>query len=61
MLTLNTTEQIEFINILDITGKAVKTFTPTSNTIDVTGLVKGIYFLQIQTNSGIANSKFIKE
>lgn len=60
-LTLNTTEQINSVNIIDITGKTVKTIVPNSNTIDVSELVKGIYFLQVQTDKGIANSKFIKE
>lgn len=60
-LTLNTTDKIINVNIIDITGKTVKTITPSNNTIDVTGLVKGIYFLKLQTENGISNSKFIKE
>ena len=60
-LTLNTTEQIQRISILNITGKTVKTIVSNNSTIDVSDLTKGIYFLQIQTGNGIANSKFIKD
>jgi len=61
ILTLNTSEQINSVNIIDITGKTVKTIASNSNTIDVSDLVKGIYFLQVQTDNGITNNKFIKE
>ena len=60
-LTLNTIEKIERISILDVTGKTIKTLVPINNTIDVSDLVRGIYFLQIQSEKGISNSKFIKE
>ncbi len=61
-LTINNGElKIESINILDITGKSVKRVNKLSNTIDVSDLVKGIYFIQIQTQKGIANSRFIKK
>ena len=60
-ITLNTTEQIEFVSILDVTGKTVKTISYSSNIIDLTELVSGIYFLQVQTENGVGNSKFIKE
>jgi hypothetical protein len=61
ILTIDIQEKINVLTIVDITGKSVETFIPTQNTVDVSDLVKGIYFLQIQTNTGIANSKFIKE
>jgi len=60
-LKLNITEQIESINILDITGKTINTVISTNNTIDVSDLVQGMYFLQIQTERGIATSKFLKK
>lgn len=53
--------KIENITILDVTGKTINSFTLKSNTIDVSNLVKGIYFLQVQTKEGLFNSKFIKE
>jgi len=60
-LTINTTEQIKSINILDVSGKTVKAITPNNNTIDVSDLTNGIYFLKIETENGIVTSKFIKE
>jgi len=54
-------EQIQRISILNITGKIVKTIVSNNNTIDVSNLTKGIYFLQIQTENGMAVSKFIKD
>ena len=58
-LTIATLENIEFI--LDITAKIITIAIPTNNTIDVSNLVKGIYFLQVQTEKGLFNSTFIKE
>jgi hypothetical protein len=59
--TIEAEEQIKSINIIDITGKTVKTLVPTSNTIDASDLTKGIYLLQVQTNKGLVSKKFIKE
>ena len=60
-ITIDIEEKIKNILIIDITGKTVKNLVPTNNTIDVSNLIKGIYFLQVQTEKGIINSKFIKE
>jgi len=60
-LTINTKEQIQSIHIIDVTGKTVKTITPKGNTIEVSDLTKGIYFLQAQTENGIVNTRFIKQ
>lgn len=46
---------------MGITGELVKTITSTNNSINVSELERGIYLLQVKTNNGIANSKFIKE
>jgi hypothetical protein len=59
-LTINVAQQIEIITIVDITGKAIKSITPTSKTIDVSELTKGIYFLKVKTTTSIVTSKFIK-
>jgi len=53
--------KVESINILDITGKTINTVVSTNNTIDVSSLSQGMYFLQIQTDKGIATSKFLKK
>jgi len=60
-LQLQSGQTIEIVSIIDVTGKIVKAIVTNNNTIDVSNLVKGIYFLQIQTNKGMLNSKFIKE
>ncbi|MCP4440166.1 MAG: T9SS type A sorting domain-containing protein [Aureispira sp.] len=52
---------IKNISILDVTGKTVQTITQNTKTISVADLVEGIYFLQIQSQNGITNSKFIKK
>lgn len=49
------------VNIIDVTGKVVKIEEPTNNTIDVSNLINGVYFIQVQTKEGMHNSKFIKE
>ncbi|PCJ27667.1 MAG: hypothetical protein COA97_03350 [Flavobacteriales bacterium] len=53
---------IASIEINDITGKLIKTINPTTNTVDVSDLPSGIYFLQITTANGtIITQKFIKK
>jgi hypothetical protein len=49
------------VTILDVTGKVVKSITPNTNTIDVSNLISGVYFIKIQTEEGVFNNKFIKE
>jgi subtilisin-like proprotein convertase family protein len=62
LLTIETrSSNIENISIIDLTGKVVKSITPATNTINVSNIVNGVYFLQIQTQEGVFNSKFIKE
>ena len=53
--------KIEQISIIDVTGKIVKAIIGTVNTVNVSDLTRGIYFIQIQTEKGLVNSKFIKE
>ena len=60
-LTIDAEAKMEAITILDIMGKNVKTIIAPKHTIDVSDLTKGIYLLQIQTDKGLANKKFIKK
>lgn len=49
------------IRIIDLTGKTIKTIESNSNKIDVSSLLKGIYFLEITTNDSVLVQKLIKE
>jgi Secretion system C-terminal sorting domain len=49
------------INIIDITGKTVKTFTLNFNTINVSDLQKGIYFIKFIGDEKTITKKFIKQ
>lgn len=60
-ITVDTGEKIESIAILTVMAKTVKTIVPTNNTIDISGLTKGVYFLQIQTEKGLVSKRFMKE
>lgn len=51
---------IKEINILDITGKMIKNFPP-STIINVETLPKGIYFIKVVTDKNTFTQKFIKE
>ncbi|MGB0917795.1 MAG: T9SS type A sorting domain-containing protein [Flavobacteriales bacterium] len=59
--TVTVDEKIESITIVDVAGKTVKSLAFTTNTIDVSDLTKGMYFLQIQTANGLASKQLIKE
>tara|TARA_B100000809_G_scaffold147602_1_gene145116 strand:+ start:163 stop:1797 length:1635 start_codon:yes stop_codon:yes gene_type:complete len=60
-ITIDSDEKIKTITIMDVMAKTVKTFVSSSNSIDVSELTKGIYFLQIQTDKGLISKKFIKK
>jgi len=53
--------KIESIKIINVTGETVSTITKNTKVIDVSGLSKGLYFLQIQTENGVGIKRFIKE
>ena len=57
----NNQSQVLNIKIIDVTGKTVTTVNGNVNTVNVSDLARGIYFLQVQTENGLLNSKFIKE
>jgi hypothetical protein len=61
-ITIEAPYQAE-IEILDIQGQLVKTFTITGNktSIDVSALSSGVYVVEMKTEKWIAVSKFIKE
>lgn len=54
-------EKIEAIIITDLMGKTVQSVSNPNNTIDVSHLTKGIYFLQIQIDNVSVSKRFIKE
>lgn len=54
-------KNIQKINIIDYSGKLIKSFTPSNNSINVTDLNQGLYFFQLFTNETIITKKFIKQ
>jgi hypothetical protein len=52
---------INSIEIYNQLGQIVMASTNTLNTIDVSNLASGTYFVKINTQKGSANSKFVKE
>ena len=60
-LSIDSEEKIETIAITDIMGKTIETIVTPNNTIDVSYLTKGVYFLQVKTDKGWINKKFIKK
>jgi hypothetical protein len=60
--TISVSQKSE-IEILNIEGQIIKSITADENTatIDVSGFAKGMYFVKVKTEKGIAVKKFIKE
>jgi len=61
-LTINTTEIIDLLEVYDITGKIIlsSTLNQSINTVDVSSLKKGVYFISIFNNEKLlGNKKFI--
>jgi uncharacterized protein YjdB len=52
---------IESIEFIDVFGKVIKSILNSNNTIDVSNLSNGLYFLQVYTKEGSAIKKFIKD
>jgi len=58
-----TSDQDAFISIIDVNGKVVSEYYPkgkTINRLDISKLMPGIYFLNIQDDSGSVCRKFVK-
>ena len=53
--------EMSSISIYNMLGQAVLTTTNPSNTIEVSNLKTGNYFIKVTTDKGTATSKFIKE
>jgi hypothetical protein len=54
-------QKIESVTLTDVTGKTILTDYSKANNINVSHLQKGIYFANIQTDSGSTVKKFIKK
>ncbi|PCJ66691.1 MAG: hypothetical protein COA58_04320 [Bacteroidetes bacterium] len=52
---------ISSINILDVTGKILASFTPTSSVIDMSMLPTGIYFIELFEGESKSTHKIIKQ
>lgn len=59
-LTINCSEAVREINVLDMTGRTVMT-TATTSSINVSALAAGVYVVRIATENGIGMQKFVKE
>jgi hypothetical protein len=57
-VNINTIETIESINIIDVNGKLVHHQT-NSSPIDLSQIVKGIYFMNIISEKGVINKKIV--
>ncbi|MCO6500610.1 MAG: T9SS type A sorting domain-containing protein [Vicingus serpentipes] len=61
-LTLDSEMNIDEATIFDVSGQVIKSIVLNSNTIDVSELSDGVYFLRVTTEKGqIFNQKFIKQ
>ena len=59
MLNISTKATIDQIEILDVSGKLIMTI-KNSNSIDVSNLTKGIYYLKLTTSKSVSVRSFIK-
>jgi len=60
-ININTKEKINSIEIYDTTGRKVISEINSKNQIDVRKLLKGIYYIRVNTDSKNLTSKFIKK
>ena len=60
-IELSAAISIEKVTLNDIFGKQFAVALDSNNTLDITSLQSGVYFLTIQTNEGTASKKLIKQ
>jgi hypothetical protein len=60
-LTIETALKVSKINIIDVTGKIIKTINTNTNTIDVSDLSNGIYSIKLITKEKTITNKFVKK
>ncbi len=59
-LTIDSKTAIIRLEIIDITGKTIKSFTPKNNTINVADIPSGIYFIKLIGENNTVSKKFVK-
>ena len=60
LVTFESSETINKINVLDIRGKIVNSYTPIDNSLNVSHLVNGIYFIQLVGDQNLITKKLVK-
>ena len=58
-LTINCSEPVSQVEILDMAGRTV--ITGASTTVDTKALAAGVYMLRVVTGNGVSTQKFVKE
>lgn len=59
-LTINYNGNIEQVLIRNVNGSLIGTYETTDNTIDVSTLPEGVYFMQLMTGDGARYARFVK-
>ena len=54
-------ETITEINVIDYSGRIVKTINKNVNSVNVSDLQQGIYILKVDTKNGISTTRFVKQ
>ena len=57
----NVDQTITEIDIIDISGKLIKTMKQNTNTISVADLSNGVYFIKLISDEGTVTKKFVKQ
>ena len=61
VLNITSEKVINQIDVYDVNGKLVKSYTNVNNTINVKDLATGVYMLNITTEDGQVSKKIVKE
>ena len=59
--SINTNKLIQKIEVLDISGKSIKTFSKSQNNYDISELIAGVYFLKVYTKDKLDTLKIVKK
>lgn len=60
-INIEINEQILSATIIDALGNKINTNLHANNSIDVSTLSRGVYFLQVETTSGVISKRFVKK
>lgn len=60
-LTLDLSQNVNKVEVLDLIGSKIATYTPSNNSIDISNLPAGVYIVQAHVNGNVLSKRVVKK